>query len=404
MKYSYIARQPILDSDRKTFGYELLFRDGPKNTFPEIDPDKATSRLLSDHFLSTHYQTLGNHVGFVNFPYQSLVNLVPTLFPSDSLVVEVLEDCEPTSELLDAIKKMAKQGYRIALDDFVPSKEWQPFLPYVSFIKFDIRIVPIAKAGLFISKLRGSKIKFLAEKVETYDEFEQAKKAGFDYFQGYFFSKPELIQRKALQPSFLTIVQLCKEIAKEEIDYKELESLIARDLSLSYKLLTFVNSSAIVSSKIQSFKQALVYLGEKRLRQFISLVAIASTDSSKPNYLYGLSIQRARFCQLAWCKSGQRSDADLAFLTGMFSLLDCLLDQPLESIVELIPIDEAVKLALTKGEGALGKILSLSKAYERADWEQVSELGISLELSDEVLSQCYDEALQWSANLLQVDI
>ncbi|PNH89591.1 histidine kinase [Vibrio diazotrophicus] len=404
MKYSYIARQPILDSDRKTFGYELLFRDGPKNTFPEIDPDKATSRLLSDHFLSTHYQTLGNHVGFVNFPYQSLVNLVPTLFPSDSLVVEVLEDCEPTSELLDAIKKMAKQGYRIALDDFVPSKEWQPFLPYVSFIKFDIRIVPIAKAGLFISKLRGSKIKFLAEKVETYDEFEQAKKAGFDYFQGYFFSKPELIQRKALQPSFLTIVQLCKEIAKEEIDYKELESLIARDLSLSYKLLTFVNSSAIVSSKIQSFKQALVYLGEKRLRQFISLVAIASTDSSKPNYLYGLSIQRARFCQLAWCKGGQRSDADLAFLTGMFSLLDCLLDQPLESIVELIPIDEAVKLALTKGEGALGKILSLSKSYEHADWEQVSELGISLELSDEVLSQCYDEALQWSADLLQVDI
>jgi EAL and modified HD-GYP domain-containing signal transduction protein len=184
LKYSYIARQPILDSDRKTFGYELLFRDGPKNTFPEIDPDKATSRLLSDHFLSTHYQTLGNHVGFVNFPYQSLVNLVPTLFPSDSLVVEVLEDCEPTSELLDAIKKMATQGYRIALDDFVPSKEWQPFLPYVSFIKFDIRIVPIAKAGLFISKLRGSKIKFLAEKVETYDEFEQAKKAGFDYFQG----------------------------------------------------------------------------------------------------------------------------------------------------------------------------------------------------------------------------
>ncbi|NIY91559.1 EAL and HDOD domain-containing protein [Vibrio diazotrophicus] len=404
MKYSYIARQPILDGDRKTFGYELLFRDGPKNTFPEIDPDKATSTLLSDHFLSTHYQTLGNHVGFVNFPYQSLINLVPTLFPSDSLVVEVLEDCEPTPELLEAIKKIATQGYRIALDDFVPSKEWQPFLPYVSFIKFDIRIVPIAKAGVFISKLKGSKIKFLAEKVETYDEFEQAKKAGFDYFQGYFFSKPELIQRKALQPTFLTIVQLCKEIAKDEIDYKELESLIARDLSLSYKLLTFVNSSAIVSSKIQSFKQALVYLGEQRLRQFISLVAIASTDSSKPNYLYGLSIQRARFCQLAWSKSRQSSDADLAFLTGMFSLLDCLLDQPLESIVELIPIDEAVKLALTQGKGALGQILSLSKAYEHADWDQVSELAKSLELSDEVLSQSYDEALQWSADLLQVDI
>ncbi|WP_165310889.1 EAL and HDOD domain-containing protein [Vibrio ziniensis] len=404
MKYSYIARQPILDADRKTFGYELLFRDGPKNTFPEIDPDKATSMLLSDHFLSTHYQTLGNHIGFVNFPYQSLVNLVPTLFPSDSLVVEVLEDCEPTAELLGAIKKIAKQGYSIALDDFVPSKEWQPFLPYVSYIKFDIRIVPIAKASVFISKLKGSKIKFLAEKVESYEEFEQAKKAGFELFQGYFFSRPEVIQRKALQPTFLTIVQLCKEIAKEEMDYKELESLIARDLSLSYKLLTFVNASSIVSSKIQSFKQALVYLGEQRLRQFISLVAIASTDSSKPNYLYGLSIQRARFCQLAWCKSGQRGDSDLAFLTGMFSLLDCLLDQSIETIVDIIPIDETVKTALTKGEGSLGKILSLSKAYEHAAWDQVSTLADSLNLNDAVLSQCYDEALQWSADLLQVDI
>ncbi|MFV0450606.1 MAG: EAL and HDOD domain-containing protein [Vibrio sp.] len=402
MKYSYIARQPILDANRKIFGYELLFRDGPKNTFPEIDPDKATSMLLSDHFLSTHYQTLGKHVGFVNFPYQSLVNLVPTLFPSDSLVVEVLEDCQPTAELLTAIKKMAKQGYSIALDDFVPSKEWQPFLPYISYIKFDIRTVTIAKAGAFISKLKGAKIKFLAEKVENYQEFEQAKQAGFELFQGYFFSKPEMIRRKALQPTLLTIVQLCKEIAKEEIDYKELESLITRDLSLSYKLLTFVNASSMVSSKIQSFKQALVYLGEQRLRQFISLVAIASTDSSKPNYLYGLSIQRARFCQLAWSKSAQRGDSDLAFLTGMFSLLDCLLDQSLQAIVEAIPIDEKIKTALIKGEGALGKILFLSIAYEHADWDQVSTLARNLKLNDTELSQCYDEALKWSADLLNV--
>jgi len=405
LKYSYIARQPILDSNRKTFGYELLFRDGPKNTFPEIDPDKATSRLLSDHFLSTHYQTLGKHIGFVNFPYQSLINKVPTLFPSDSMVVEVLEDCKPTPELLHAIRDMCRLGYQIALDDFVPSKEWQAFLPYISIIKFDIHIVSIAKAAIFINRLKGSKIKFLAEKVETYEEFEQAKNAGFDYFQGYFFSKPEIIQQKALEPTFLTVVQLCKEIAKEEIDYKQLEELISKDLSLSYKLLTYVNSSSIVSSKINSFKQALVYLGEQRIKQFVSLVAIASsTDESKPDYLYGLSLQRARFCELVWTKTHQSSDSGLAFLTGMFSLLDSLLDQSLETIVNEMPIEEEIKSALLNNEGILGQLLTLTTAYERADWDTVAKLGKQLNLSDAHLSTCYQQAVQWSADLLDVDL
>ena len=298
MKNSYIARQPILNSDKQTVGYELLFRDGPKNTFPEVDPEQATSRLLSDHFLNTHYETLGDKLGFVNFPYQSLLNRVPTLFPSENFVVEILEDCPPTEELLDAIKDMAAKGYTIALDDFIPNKEWRPFLPYVSLIKFDIRLVPIEKAHIFMKRLKGSNIRFLAEKVETYEEFEQAKEAGFEYFQGYFFSKPEMISKKALEPSFMTVIQLLTEISKQDIDYNAIESLISKDLSLSYKLLTFVNSSAIVQTQIQSFHQALVYLGEDKLRKFISLVSLASTQDSKPDYLYGLSIQRARFCEL----------------------------------------------------------------------------------------------------------
>ncbi len=161
MKYSYVARQPILDRKKSTIGYELLFRDGPKNTFPDIDPEEATSRLLSDHFLTAHYSTLGDLLGFVNFPYQSLLNMVPTLFPIKSMVVEILEDCPPTPELLSAIKKMAQLGYKIALDDFIPSNDWKAFLPYISIIKFDIRLVPIPKAKLFINKLRSMKIEFV---------------------------------------------------------------------------------------------------------------------------------------------------------------------------------------------------------------------------------------------------
>lgn len=402
MKYSYIARQPILDSHKRTVGYELLFRDGPKNTFPEIDPDLATSRLLSDHFLSTHYSTLGNKLGFVNFPYQSLINRVPTLFPADNLIVEVLEDCAPTQELLHAIREMAAKGYRIALDDFVPSVEWKAFLPFVSIIKFDIQQFPIDKAAKFIAKLKHTKIDFLAEKVETHQEFEQAKQAGFDLFQGYFFSKPEMIQRRALEPAFLTIVHLIKEIAKPQIDYTTLEELVSKDVTLSFKLLAFVNSSALISAKIQSFRQALVYLGEERLRKFISLVAIASTHESKPDYLYGLSIQRARYCELLFSYCDSDVEPGSAFLTGMFSLLDSLLDQPMDLLMEKMPIDNAVKVALKNGDGLLGDILDVTRAYEKGDWDQVALVNQRLGLPADTLSQCYDSAVQWTADLLNL--
>ncbi|MBE8575343.1 MULTISPECIES: EAL and HDOD domain-containing protein [Vibrio] len=400
MKYSYVARQPILDTGKKTIGYELLFRDGPKNTFPEVEPELATSRLLSDHFLSTHYNTLGDKLGFVNFPYASLINLVPTLFPKESLVVEVLEDCEPTDELLAAIKTIFDAGYTIALDDFVPSKAWKRFLPYVSIIKFDIRLTPIAKAAMFMNSLKGLDIKFLAEKVETYEEYQEAKKAGFTYFQGYFFSKPEMIQTRALNPAFLTTVQLLKEIAHDPIDFGEVERLITLDVTMSYKLLTYVNSAGGSPTTIRSFRQALIYLGEQKLRKFVSLVAIASAKEDKPDSLYGLAVIRARQCELLVEKMNVKVEPGQAFLTGMFSLLDSLFDQPLKQVLDSVPIDLEIKQALIQRKGVLGAVLAMVVAYEQARWDEATRIRQLLKLSEAQLGQAYDEATTWAQELL----
>ncbi|MEZ8205091.1 histidine kinase [Vibrio splendidus] len=400
MKYSYVARQPILDTDKKTIGYELLFRDGPKNTFPEVEPELATSRLLSDHFLSTHYNTLGDKLGFVNFPYASLINLVPTLFPKESLVVEVLEDCEPTDELLEAIKAIYDAGYTIALDDFVPSKAWKRFLPYVSIIKFDIRLISIAKASMFMNSLKGLDIKFLAEKVETYDEYQEANRAGFTYFQGYFFSKPEMIQTRALNPAFLTIVQLLKEIAHDPIDFGEVERLITLDVTLSYKVLAYVNSAGGSATTIRSFRQALIFLGEQKLRKFVSLVAIASAKEDKPDSLYGLAVLRARQCELLVEKMNVKVEPGQAFLTGMFSLLDSLFDQPLQQVLDSVPIDEEIKQALIQRKGVLGAILAMVIAYEQARWDEATRIRKLLKLSEAELGQAYDEATTWAQELL----
>lgn len=403
LKYSYIARQPILNSEQNTVGYELLFRDGPNNTFPDIDPELATQRLLSEHFLATHYSTIGDKLAFVNFPYQSLVNLIPTLFPKDNLVIEILETCEPTQELLHAVRKMHTAGYTIALDDFIPKKAWLPFLAYTSIIKIDIRLYPLDKAKKLIQRLAAYDIEFLAEKVETHQEFELAKQMGFNKFQGYFFSKPQLIRRKQIKPSFITVIQLVKEIAKTELDYDELERLISIDVTLSYKLLSFVNSSYLIRSEITSFKQAFIYLGEDRLRKFISLAAITSTQDDKPDMLYNLSIQRARFCQLLIKDIASDIDDGLGFLTGMFSLLDSLFDQPLVELVENMPINNLVKVALVANQGKLGKVLSLVKAYESAEWDLVAELCQKLQLDDEALTKHYDSSIKWTEELLTIE-
>ncbi len=404
LKYSYFARQPILDIDKKTIAYELLFRDGPNNSFPDIDPNLATSQLLSDHFLTAQQDAIGDKLGFVNFPYLSLINEVPALFPAKSLVVEILEDCQPTEELLNAVRSLAKQGYKIALDDFVPSKEWRAFLPYVSIIKFDIRIVPIEKAKLYIQKLAKTKIEFLAEKVETLQEFEQAKQAGFKYFQGYFFSKPEVIQKKSLEPSLLTVIQLITEVANSELDLVKIEDLIAKDVTLSYKLLSFVNSSYLITKKIESFRQALIYLGEERLRKFISLVSISTTKDDKPDYLYTLSMQRAKFCQMiAQCPSMKVSSSQ-AFLTGMFSLLDSLLDRPLKQIVDEMPIEETVTNALLEHQGKLGTLLRLVKAYEKAEWDKAAIYTEQLKLNEDQIAKAYEESVKWTAELLDVEL
>ena len=181
--FSYIARQPILNRNKQTVGYELLFRDGPENCFPNIGDEQATNRLLNDNFFSSagEAQLTSGKRAFVNFPYSSIVSGTPLLFPKQSFIIEILENCEPTDELFEAIKKLHQKGYTLALDDFIPNKQWTRFFPYIHIIKFDIRIISIEKAARFIQFYKEkTKLRFLAEKVETQEEYQQAYDAGFD--------------------------------------------------------------------------------------------------------------------------------------------------------------------------------------------------------------------------------
>ena len=404
--YTYVARQPIFNQKSQTVGYELLFRDGEANAFPKgVEENRATYRLIIENFV-----TLGTNPNyhssrcFINFPHMSLIRLLPLSLPKEKIVVEILETCQPTEELLAAIRNLHSKGYVIALDDFEHSREWQRFFPYVHIIKLDVMQLGLEKACEYVrlQKAQGVKAAFLAERVETQAEFDTARQAGFRFFQGYFFSKPKVIKQKFVSPEQAIAIELFKEVCKPEVNFSKVEKIIEKDIALSYKLLRFVNTmSTRLANPISSFKQALIYLGEEKLKIFVSLTAASYISVRKPTELYNLSMQRAQFCQLMSGYQHFRPHKEQAFIIGMFSLLDAMLDNTLDVLLEVLPLSNIIKGALLRREGPFGELLTLQENYEQADWQGLEQVCRRLNLQVEDVCYALAEAQQWSRGTYQ---
>jgi EAL and modified HD-GYP domain-containing signal transduction protein len=392
---TYVARQPIVDRNINVIGYELLYRNGLENAFPDIDPDLATRYILTEQFLLRQKKVLNNKLGFINFHSISLLKKIPLDFSEAKFIVEILESCEPNQELYDLITELKSAGYQIALDDFIPSDKWEIFLDIVDIIKFDIRAFSISKAELFIATHRKLPIKYIAEKVETYEEFHQAKAAGFDFFQGYFFKKPEIITYKKVTSSLTTCMQLCKAVANSPIDLAKVESIIAKDTVLSFKLLNFVNSCARISIPIQSFHQALTYLGEDRIRKFASYTALMGINPKKPKQLFYVSLHRAKFFEILMQKNLSKNITNEAYLCGMLSLIDGLLDGKLESILTPLSLSEPLKNAIINRTGELSPLLELADALDNGDWEKVTQAESQLGIEHCVTIDAENQAQLW---------
>jgi len=220
----YVARQPIFNKRKRIYGYELLFRDGMVNAFPDVDGGAATSRVLSTSFLSNGIERItGRKKAFVNFTEKMITEKIPAMFPKKTIMVEILEDIEPNAAVVTACREMAKQGYNLVLDDFIYKPEMKPLLALVRIVKFDFRASSIEEIEAAIKELAAYRIKLLAEKIETHEEFQQAKDMGFDYFQGYFFSKPEILKSRDISPSKITLLNIMSEANREEFRMTELE-------------------------------------------------------------------------------------------------------------------------------------------------------------------------------------
>lgn len=392
----FVARQPIFNREKAIFAYELLFRNGDSNSFPDVDGDTATTSLLSSSFFTVGIDEItDNKRAFINFTDTLLKDGTPQLFSKDKIVVEILEDVVPTREILEACRKLKENGYQLALDDFVYSSDYKELLRICDIIKVDFRSMSPEGVEKLMVHMQGYSCKLLAEKIETYDDFNRAERLGFDYFQGYFFSKPEILKNKDLSSSQLTIMQLITQLNSKDFDRAALESILVQDVSVSYKLINYLNSPHFGRLQpVSSLREAISFLGDKDFRRFATLIATSKLSNDKPNELIRHSIIRARFLELTALELEENSSE--LFLLGLFSLVDAILDKKVKDILAKLPVSEKIHMALLEKKGPLYPFLRFIESYETGNWRAFEFVRRTIALEDSRIVELYIESVKWA--------
>jgi c-di-GMP-related signal transduction protein len=395
---TFVARQPIFDRGQKVIGYELLFRSGPENFFRDFDSDLASSSIISDamHVFGLR-DLVGGKQAFINVSRRILLDGLLTLMPAEAIVIELLESVEPDAEVITACQALKKLGYTIALDDFVFNPAFEALIPLIDIIKVDFTITGREERESLHRRFSPGGVLFLAEKVETREEFQEARSLGYTYFQGYFFCRPQIMSRKGISASKRSTLQLIQQINEPEMDIETLENTIRQDPILTLQLLRYLNSASLgLRVRINSIKHALLMLGEGPLKNWASLILLGALAKDKPGELLLTSLIRAQFCETAGKHSPVTRSADELFLMGMLSTFDAILDVPIDQVLAEMRLSEDLIAALNGSGGKLGPLYSLVRLVERGHWAGAAARASEIGISDLETAQFYREAVIWA--------
>ncbi len=396
----YVGRQPIYNKDLGVFGYELLFRSGTQNTSAgsQLTADGATSTTIINSFLEMGLERLvGSRYAFINLTEQFLLEEDSLPISPEQVILEVLEDVPVNFKLIKAVERLSKAGFTIALDDYIYNPQHKPLVVLADIIKIDIMQLNQKELIKHVKALRKFKAKLLAEKIETQEEFDFCRQLGFDYYQGYFLSKPRIIKSKSLPTNKLAILNLLSVLQDPNSDTDELEEAISFDVSMSYKMLKLINSAFFsFSSKIESIRQAIVILGRKQLSSWASMMALSNMED-KPSEMIHIAMTRAKMCEMLAEKANLKP-LDSYFTAGLFSALDILMDRAIADVIEPLPLSEDIIGALLKHEGVIGEAVRCVKAYEVSDFENSTFQNLSAE--DIFVANV--EAVSWANMVMEV--
>ncbi len=395
MQDVFIGRQPIYDKNLKVMAYELLFRSGEGNHAAIRDGDQATSEVILNTFTEFGLDRIvGEHLAFINLTRGFLLGEHPLPVVHERVVLEILEDTVIDADIIAAVHRLARDGFAIALDDFIYHPDLQPLVDVADYIKLDVLNMDRETVREHVALLRRQPVKLLAEKVETQDDFAFCKELGFDYFQGYFFCKPNIIKGRRTPNNQLSMLRLLSKLNEPDISLDELEALIVQDVALTYRLLRYINSAhTSLNRNVDSIRKALVMLGLNTVRSLASLVALSRVDD-KPSELMTMSLVRARMCEQVARRLGEK-DSERYFTVGLFSVLDALLDMPMEEVLTSLPLADTLKDALLHHAGKPGEVLRCVTAYDQGLWSEVDSL-----LDAATLRDIYLESIGWAGGIL----
>ncbi|MEX3746459.1 MULTISPECIES: EAL and HDOD domain-containing protein [Lysinibacillus] len=402
----FIGRQPIFNLHEQIVAYELLYRSKNVNTFPKVDPDAATIDVLVNSFLSIGIEEVTKgKPSFVNFTENLLMSQINEYLNPSQVVIEILEDVPLTPQLVERVIELKSYGFTIALDDFILNDEVQVYdelFAYIDYIKVDFLLSPLLERMEIENKVKENfpHIKLLAEKVETRNQFEVAKHSGYELFQGYFFEQPEIITATDIPANTIQYLYIITLLKEEEPNIQLLAENIERDISLTYKLLQMVNNSEKRSkSKVRSIKQAIVLLGVSNLRKWIYLLAMREIDMNADNDIFKevmrTSLFRAKVCEKL-AKLSYKKNFSEYFLIGMFSLIDTLLQRPMNVILQQLPFSEAISETILGNPTEMTPYLEFSIALDKLDWSSLEVLAPQLNFDLTNIDLLYQEAMEWA--------
>jgi c-di-GMP-related signal transduction protein len=396
----FVGRQPILDDQFKTFAYELLYRSGGVNRYDADDAVASTSTVIANAFLALPFdQVLEGHKGFINFPAELLVAPEGPGLPPQSVVVEVLETVTPDSEVIAACRRLKRQGYQLALDDFVIREDYGPLIDLADFIKIDFLNTPLDICRDLAAEFGKRGIHMLAEKIETREVLEYARAVGYRYFQGYFLARPEIIQGSAIPTYKWNALRLLAEINQPELDFDRLDRLIRLDVAVTRRLMRYLNSAAFAfSGSMTTLRHGLVVLGEREVRRWVTLAALPHLTTDTISEVAHMSLYRARLCELIADRSPSTSSRAECFMMGLFSLLDCMVGRPLSELLPELGLKPQIRNALlgqVRPEDPFRLVLDLCVACESVADPTISAQAEALELSMGTLSDLCLEAMKW---------
>ena len=398
---SFVARQPILTVNEEVLGYELSFQQNSPEQISSPDVESKTCAIIETLNVIGLDVLCDGRRAFIECSHQMLLMEYFALLPT-GVVFELQKSVPGENAVLALCQRLKEADYMMALDNFAPGDPREPLVSHADFIKVDIKKVSPQDCAAMVARYSNKQCAMLAQRVDTRQDFEAAKKLGFTKFQGYFFRHTEHLRARHIPANQTTYLRLLQAISKPEIDFAEIEGLIKHEPSLCYRLLRYLNSPLLgLSAPVLSIRHAFNLLGERELVRWVRMAGTLAMGREKCSDLVLSSLVRARFCELIGEKL--KHGRDEFYLMGLLSLMDAILEVPIGVVIEQLPLGPETKAQLlsrnTNHKTSLSAVYNLMMARESGDWEQVTKLGKDLNLSIVSIAASYNEAMRWAHQL-----